>query len=125
MWPTLYYGKFSLGYKYSSEKMKQNDPNSNSDKQTTSLIISNQYPLATNWNFVTTYNQNNITYKTIDPTFGIKREDTYDMLEAGVSFDMTKTCSISSTIKQIINNSNISIYTYDKYIATITFRKSF
>ena len=125
MWPTLYYGKFSLGYKYSSEKMKQNDTNNNSDKQTTSLIISNQYPLATNWNFVTTYNKNNAIYKTIDPTFGIKREDVYNMLEAGVSFNMTKTCSISSTIKQVVNNSNISIYAYDKYIATITFRKSF
>jgi len=123
--PTDNYGKYNLVYQFLGEIMEQSDDPNVQDKYTNSVIISNQYNITKKFVLNTSGTFSYISYQDDDPTFGIKREDNFDLFSLGIQYNVSDTFNISSNIKYINNSSNISIYSYDKATFDIYINKVF
>ena len=116
MYPSTKYGNFNMLYLYTNEK---------NIKQLNGVMTTNNYPINTKLNANSTIYYNKMKEDNTDQTFNKRREDYTTTLSLGLSYDLSKTTSISSNLKYIKNSSNIELFSYDKNTIDFTIRKSF
>ena len=122
--PTNKYGAYSLIYLNMQEKRIVDDPNA-PNKYTNGLILSNRYKISDKLSTNFLYLYNHIEEQSRDASFGIIRDDLLTTLSFGVDYKINKTNIITSNIKQIDNESSINIYSYDKNVFDLFYKKLF
>ncbi len=123
-YPTIKYGDISFVYLYINEDKIKDDPNSSS-KDSHGFIFTQNYHISDSMIFSDSIYYSRTNDKSNDPTFELKKSDDMFILSAGFTYNISQNTTISSNIKYIKNNSNISIYNYDKETIDFTLKKSF
>ena len=122
--PTNEYGTFNLVYYNTQENRIIADTNA-PDKVINGLLLGNRYKITDKLSTNLLYLYNHTKEKSDDATFEVERDDLLNTLSVGVDYKLNKTLSVTSNIKQIDNESNINIYSYDKRTFDIFFKKIF
>ena len=121
---TLDYGKFKLTYSNIRETLDtQNTTTSN--KIANQLLLSNIYKKSNKLSLIVAATYLDTKESDTDSIFEVKRDDTFYSLGYTLSYNLKKNLNLSTTFKYIQNNSNISIYSYDKQTIDFFIRKSF
>ena len=122
--PTNDYGTFSLVYYNTQENRIIKDVKA-PDKVINGLILGNRYKVTDNLSTNFLYQYNHSAEQSNDATFKVKRDDLLTTISVGVDYKVNKTLNVASNVKQIENESNIIIHTYDKRTFDIFFKKRF
>ena len=128
-YPTQQYGLISLIYLHETEHKKTPDilgaNEHSSDKETHSIMLSDQYPLSNRLTLNSIFIINKINNESEEEGYATIQKDLTYNLTVGLQYKLTKTMLLNSSIKHIENHSTVNFFDYNKETIDFSIMKFF